>query len=81
MSAEPTTTPSALGRRLDRLLGRRDAEAHEDRQVGDRLQPLGQHRSSARRHRAPLAGDAEQVHAVDEARATARTASPAGRRA
>ena len=60
----------------DGLLGRGDAEAHDHRQVGGRLQALGQHGGRVGQL-AALAGDAEQVHAVDEAlRARAQPRQP-----
>ena len=57
-----------------------DAEAHDDREVGGRLQALGQDRRRVGQL-AALAGDAEQVHAVDEPLRAARRAGPAARRA
>ena len=76
MSAEATTTPSASSAAATGLLGRGDAEAHDHRQVGGRLEPLGQHGGRVGQRR-PLAGDAEQVHAVDEAlRARAQPRQP-----
>src|SRR3954470_16469708 len=50
------------GGHANSLLGGGDAEPHDDRLVGERLQALGQYRR-ALRDRRPLAGDAHEVDA------------------
>ena len=57
------------GGRLDRLLGGGDAEAHEHRQVGERPSPAWPGSRALLAERCPLAGDAHEVDAVDEAAA------------
>ena len=57
-SALPTTTPSACCGRLDRLLGRGDADAEQHRLVGDRLAAPAHLRAPASASAVALAGDA-----------------------